>query len=286
MKKTAYLFSCRRKIRALLKNKFIYLFLDYDGTLAPIVNTPGNAAIPKKTKGLLRQLSGMPDCKIAIISGRALNDISSRLGLKNIVYVGNHGFEIKGPKIDFKHPVPVQYRKMLEEIKYKLYKNLSLFKGVYIEDKGFSLSIHYRLADKESVPGIKAGFYDTIFLYEFKNKIQIKSGKMLLEVRPPVSWDKGKAVLWLLSRRLFAVQDKNKVLPVYIGDDVTDEDVFKSLKSRGLTIFVGKPKNTKARFYLNDTEEVARFLREVLRNLKGSIYGRDRKSKRTVSLLH
>ncbi|MFH0763918.1 MAG: trehalose-phosphatase [Candidatus Omnitrophota bacterium] len=245
-----YLFSGLGKIEKDLKDKFIYLFLDYDGTLAPIARTPDRAILPKRTKELLRRLSEMPDCKIAIVSGRTLGDISRRVGLKNIVYVGNHGFEIKGPKIDFKSPVPVQYRKTLEEIRAKLEKSLSSIGGVFIEDKGFSLSVHYRLADKKRVPAVKAEFYTVVLLYELKNSVRVKPGKMVLEVRPPISWDKGKVVLRLLGRRF----------PIYIGDDVTDEDAFESLKNKGITISVGKPKNTKARFYLKDTKEVAEFL--------------------------
>jgi len=256
-----YLFSCWEKIEKILKDKFIYLFLDYDGTLAPIALTPGMAAMPEKTKNILRRLSKMSNYKIAIISGRALKDVSRRVGLKNIVYVGNHGFEIKGPKISFKSPAPLLYKKRIKEMKVKLEKGLSSIDGVLIENKGFSLSLHYRLADKEDVPAIKARFYDAIFPYESTNNAQVKSGKMVLEVRPPISWDKGKALLWLLARYKLEIRvKKREVLPVYIGDDKTDEDAFRSLKGKGVTIFVGRPKKTRARFYLKDPKEVTRFL--------------------------
>lgn len=261
-----YLFSGWERIRETLRDKFIYLFLDYDGTLAPIAQRPDTAAMPKRAKDILRQLSKMPNREIAIISGRALKDISKRVGLKNIVYAGNHGFEIKGPKVNFKNPLPLRYRMTLEEIKDKLEKNLSSIKGIFIEDKGFSLSVHYRLADEESIPAIEAGFYDAILLHEFRNNIRVKPGKKVLEVRPPISWDKGKVVSWLLRSRLFVMRNKRmKILPIYIGDDTTDEDAFESLKGRGITIFVGKPKKTKAGFYLKDTEEVRRFLEAVLK---------------------
>ncbi|MDD5422006.1 MAG: trehalose-phosphatase [Candidatus Omnitrophota bacterium] len=259
-----YLFSDHERIKKELKGKFIYLFLDYDGTLSPIAESPGKAVMPRKTKDLLRKLSKMPDRKIAIVSGRALADISKRVGLKNIVYVGNHGFEIKGPKIEFKSPAPIRYKKALEEIKARLSANLSSVRGVYIEDKGFSLSVHYRLVDKKRAPLVKSEFFSAVLLHELRNTVNVKPGKMVLEVRPPVPWDKGKAVLWLLGRRLFAMRDrKKKVLPVYIGDDITDEDAFKSLKGRGITISVGKADRTTARYYVRDTEEVAMFLEAV-----------------------
>ena len=268
MKNISYIFSSLEQIKKSLRNKFIYLFLDYDGTLSPIAQAPAKAYMPDRTKELLLKLSKMPNCKIAIISGRSLGDISERVGLKNIVYVGNHGFEIKGPKIKFKSPILHRYKIVLEEIKKKLEKNMSSFNGIVIEDKGFCLTLHYRQADKKDIPLIEAEFYASIFLYEFRNNIQIRIGKMTLEVRPPIPRDKGKVVLWLLGRRLFALRDREmEIAPIYIGDDTTDEDAFQALKDRGLTIFVGKPKNTKARFYLKDTEEVAIFLTEVLKIL-------------------
>lgn len=272
MKHPTYLFSDRQNIKKALRGKFLYLFLDFDGTLAPIAETPGSAIMPEGTKDLLRHLSKMPNCKVAVISGRPLADISRRIGLKNIVYVGNHGFEIKGPKINFKSPVPLRYRRTLEEIKAKLTKALSSKKGVFIEDKGISLSLHYRLADSKDIPAIHAEFYGTILRYELQNKIQTKPGKMVLEVRPLAPWDKGKVILWLLGRGLFAMRDRiMKVFPIYIGDDVTDEDAFEALGERGMTIFVGAPKKTKARFYIKDTKEAARFLREILENIKSGI---------------
>lgn len=267
MKNIKYLFSYWNRIKEELKDKFIYLFLDYDGTLAPIVKTPDKAFMPKETRKLLRLLSEAPNYKLAIISGRALDDIRRKVGLKNnVVYVGNHGFEIKGPKIKFKSPVPVNYRKKLEEIKDKIKNSLSSINGVLIEDKGFSLTIHYRQAKKKDISKIKTELFAALVIYEVRNDVNIRTGKKMLEIRPPLAWDKGKVVLWLLARYKFAIFDKKKrIFPIYIGDDVTDEDAFNALKERGLTIFVGKPKNTKAQFYVKTTKEVENFLREILK---------------------
>ena len=278
MGKATHLVSDLEKIKKTLKGKFVYLFLDYDGTLAPIAETPDKATMPKETKDLLQQLSNMPNCKIAIVSGRALKDVSRRIDLKNIVYVGNHGFEIKGPKIDFKSQLPYLYRKTLEKIKGKLEKNLSLIRGVLIEDKGFSLSVHYRSADKKAIPSIMSEFYTSLLLHEVRNDVLVKTGKMTLEIMPPIAWDKGKVVLWLLARRKFVLRAKKiKVLPIYIGDDITDEDAFISLQGRGITVFVGKPKKTKARFYVKDSFEAAIFLKSILEILSGRNYGKSNK---------
>jgi len=272
VKNVSYIFSSLEDIKKSLKNKFVYLFLDYDGTLSPIAKTPAKARMSDGAKELLLKLSKASNCKIAIISGRSLAYISKRVGLKNIIYVGNHGFEIKGPKIKFKSPVSRKYRKIIKELKAKLKKNLSPFKGVLIEDKEFCLAVHYRLADENDISAIASKFYVSTFIDEFRNNIQVRSGKMVREIRPPILWDKGIAALWLLDQQSSVMKGrKMEVLPVYIGDDATDEDAFRVLKDRGITVFVGKPKNTKARFYLKDTSEVITFLELILNNRNSSI---------------
>jgi len=251
-----------------LSEKYIMLFLDYDGTLRPIVSTPRRAFMSREAKELLGELSKSPKCKLAIISGRALKDIMNIIGLKGIIYSGNHGLEIEGPKIRFETPVSTRYIAILEQIKNDLNKKLSSIKGAFVEDKGLSLSIHYRLVDRKHIPLVKTIFYETVIPYLARNKTKIKSGKMLLEIRPPIEWDKGKAVLWLLTRQRFALRGVN-IFPVYIGDDVTDEDAFKALKNKGITIFVGKPKTSYAQYYLKDTYEVVEFLKRTLEMQRG-----------------
>ncbi|MDD5005391.1 MAG: trehalose-phosphatase [Candidatus Omnitrophica bacterium] len=245
-----------------LSNKYIMLFLDYDGTLTPIVSTPEKAFISREVKELLIGLSKSPKCKLAIISGRALKDIKNIIGLKNIIYSGNHGLEIEGPKIKFEPLVSPKYRMILRHIKNNLQQKISYIRGAFVEDKGFSLSLHYRLVDKKQIPQIKTIFHETVISYLVCNKIKIKPGKMVLEIRPPIKWDKGRVVLWLLTRQIFAAQ-KGMVFPIYIGDDATDEDAFKALKNKGLTIFVGKPKESYAQYYLKNPKEVVGFLRRI-----------------------
>lgn len=239
------------------------MFLDCDGTLAPIVDTPDEAVIPQKTKSLLGLLSQKNNCSIAIISGRGLGDIKRIIGLKNVIYSGNHGFQIEGPGIKRELAVPRGYKKILQGIKVQLKKNLPGVKGVFVEDKKLSLVLHFRLAGKRQLPFIKDAFRKSTILYLAKNKIKISLGKKILEVRPPVLWDKGKIVSWLLTRQALMLKNNN-ILPIYIGDDLTDEDAFKALKGKGLAIFVGKPANSKADYYLNNTKEVTEFLRFIV----------------------
>jgi len=245
-----------------LSNKYIMLFLDYDGTLTPIVSTPDKAFISQEVKGLLKKLSKSPACKLAIISGRSLNDIKSIVEIEDIIYAGNHGLEIEGPKIKFESQLSPRLKSIIRHIYEDAVSKLSKIKGVLIEDKGLTISVHYRLVDKQDIQEFLSIFAEITDPYIVRDKIRINSGKKVYEIKPPVIWDKGKVVLWLLARQQFLLE-KNKILPVYIGDDVTDEDAFKVLKKKGLTIFVGEKAGSAAQYYLKTTEEVTEFLRLI-----------------------
>lgn len=262
-----YLFENWNEIRKNLSNKYIMLFLDYDGTLTPIVESPEKAVISREPKKLLEKLSKNLRCKIAIISGRSLKDIKNMAGLKNIIYSGNHGLEIEGPRIKFESPVSPRYRSILEHINTDLTRKLSSIKGVILEDKGFSLSIHFRQVNKKQIPYVKTIVHETAIIYLVRNRIKIKPGKMVLEIRPPIKWDKGDVVLWLLARQRFYLKNKS-IFPIYIGDDLTDEDAFEVLRNKGLTVFVGESKTSHAEYFLKNTKEVTEFLRQILTHFK------------------
>ena len=100
-----YLFESLNNIKPLLKDSWLFIFLDYDGTIVPIRPKPGLAVISKRAKNLLRELSQTTQCKLAVISGRSVKDICRMVGLKNVIYGGNHGLELKGPQLQFKSPV-------------------------------------------------------------------------------------------------------------------------------------------------------------------------------------
>lgn len=246
-------------LKSQLKNKYVMLFLDYDGTLVPITKTPDKAIIQKATKDLLKQLSKIHNCKLVIISGRDLKDIKKKVGIKNVIYVGNHGFQIQGPKIKFNSPISHGYKTTLKKIKSDLARKVCVVKGAFIEDKELSLSLHYRMVSPCHTSLLKTFFHDVTDCYLANNKIKIKKGKKVLEIRPAVDWNKGEAVLWLLARQQYILKN-DKILPIYIGDDVTDEDAFRVLKNEGIGIFVGKPRKSYAGFYLKNPEEVRFFL--------------------------
>ena len=286
-----YLFRELDHIKKIFEKKYLLIFCDFDGTLAPIAETPDKAAIPKKTKELLIKLSKITDCKIVIISGRDVKDLKAKILIKNVVYSGSHGLKIDGFGFKFKAIVSQKQKNVLKTIKNILEDKLKNINGILLEDKEFSICIHYRLVNKKNISVVNDVINDVISLYEKNKAIKTKHGKKVLEIMTPVKWDKGKAALRILRKQRDLLK-KKEVFPVYFGDDKTDEDAFNVLKNKGLTVFVGKsklstvritksksgknmafshpPRRTlnsslsKAGYYLNDTEEVAKMLEYIL----------------------
>ncbi len=260
--KKKYFFSDWSKLRDIFTQNNLFLFLDFDGTLAPIADTPGKAKIDSSIKKLLRQLSFLKNCRVAIVSGRSLKDIKQKVGLQKIIYVGNHGFEIDGPKINFKKKVSLKSKKIFKCIAKAVKIRHQDFPGIVIQDKEMTLSIHYRLVEKKKVRFFEAFFKKVVAFYLKKGEIIVNPGKKVYEVYPPIFWHKGKAVSWLLRKTRF-FQNKRKIRAIYIGDDETDENAFVSLKSRALTIRVGLKKSSYARYYLHNVNDVRIFLERI-----------------------
>lgn len=257
-----YLFKSWNSLEKKLQEKSIFLFLDFDGTLAPIVSHPDKAKISIKVKNLLQRISLNSNCKIAIISGRSVSDIKKRIGVKNLIYSGNHGLEVNGPKISYASAASLKHRNLLRNIKDKLAYRLLKVKGIFIENKRLSLALHFRNVKENDIGLVKAAFREvTINLLRAK-KIKIRPGKKVLEVSLPTSWNKGKVVLWLLAKQKIVLRGK-EIVPIYIGDDLTDEDAFKSLRKKGITIFVGRNKPSYAQFYLKSHQDVFKFLERI-----------------------
>ena len=238
----------------------IILFLDYDGTLAPIAQSPQEAVLPKENKDLLRSLAKAPGCQVVVISGRALADVKAMVGIQEIDYIGNHGWEIEGPHIRFETLLAPQVTAALEQIKYELEAKLSTIEGAFVEDKGTTLSVHYRLVAPQKVFLVKRIFNKASLPFRRQNKIKTGSGKKVLEIRPFLEWDKGKAALWFLRRQELICGEGN-VLPVYVGDDATDEEAFRALKAKGIAVLVGRGQKSHAQYYLESPEAVTEFLK-------------------------
>ncbi len=257
-----YLFNDWEGVARKIDNNKLVVFLDFDGTLAPIVSTPKKAILPEAAKKLLVEMSEDPNIKLAFISGRQIEDIKRKINIKNAVYSGNHGFELEGPKIKFEPFFSSQYRRVVDRIKSDLEKKIAHIQGVFLEDKGVILGLHYRQADKKDIAELKTIFREAVISDLTSHKIRVTQGKMVFEIRPPVEWDKGKIVLWLLAKRYFAFGGNNS-LPIYIGDDETDEDAFKALRDQAITIRVGDSKASAAQYYLNDVKQVHNLLSRI-----------------------
>ncbi len=244
------------------RDKTILLFLDYDGTLAPIAQTPRDALLPTENKRLLRGLAGNPRCQLVIISGRAMEDLKRMVGVPGITYIANHGWDMEGPLMYFKSLVPTDTVPVMKHIKNELTLTLSVIKGVLIEDKEVSLSVHYRRVALRQVPLVRKIIDQTCDIFLQLNKIRVLAGKKVLEILPPIKWNKGEAALWLLNKQEM-MKGYDNVLAVYIGDDTTDEDAFKALKNKGITVFVGASKLSAAEYRLAGLREVTKLLKYI-----------------------
>jgi trehalose-phosphatase len=243
----------------------ILIMSDFDGTLTPIALRPEEATIPERTKELLQALAQQPRVVIGIISGRALDDLRSKVGVEGVTYAGNHGLEIEGPEVVFVNPAAEMARSAVQRLHRDLSRALAGIGGVVIEDKRLTLSVHYRLVDPEKTDHVKSVFDEIVSGMSATDRVRTTVGKKVLEVRPDVDWDKGKAISLLLDRQADA-EGEGEVLPVFLGDDVTDVDGFSAVEERGgISVFVGdEVENRFAGYYLRSPAEVQQFLRLLL----------------------
>ena len=247
------------------ETEHILLLLDYDGTLTPIVKRPELAHLSPGVKECLRELAGNPRLTVAIISGRALGDLQERVGVKDITYVGNHGLEIEGPGVSFVNPAARQAVPLLYSLWQDIDKAITDINGARIDDKGLTLSFHYRLVDEPQLEKVNHIFNETVKTALAAGQIKITPSKKAYDIRPAVDWDKGKAIEFIAQKVTGCV----KPLMLFLGDDITDYDGFHIVdKNGGISIFVGAPSaKPPAQYFLYSPKEVYRFLgmlREVI----------------------
>ena len=206
---------------------FFFLFLDFDGTLVPIQENPARCFLSPKIKSQLEAIGLSGKALMAILSGRTVNDIKKRVPFENIYYGGNHGLEISGPHIRYTHPDALRLKPMINRVCRKIEKEVGHIVGALIEKKKLGFTLHYRMAKREDKTLLKSIFYRIIAESPDSQTFSVLPGKKVLELAPNISWDKGKAALFLLKKQ------KKKYLPIYLGDDVTDETAFEALKKGG-----------------------------------------------------
>ncbi|XVE57705.1 hypothetical protein DITRI_Ditri04bG0111100 [Diplodiscus trichospermus] len=269
------------KISKNAKNKKIAVFLDYDGTLSPIVDDPDRAFMSDAMRSAVRNVAKY--FPTAIISGRSRDKVYELVGLTELYYAGSHGMDIKGPVSHTEsddHPNCIrstdqegkevnlfqparEFIPLIDEVFKTLVENTKDIKGAKVENHKFCASVHYRNVEEKNWPTIAQCVHDILKDYP---RLRLTHGRKVLEIRPVIDWDKGKAVEFLLES--LGLSDRDDVLPIYIGDDKTDEDAFKVLRegNRGYGILVSSlPKESNAFYSLRDPSEVKKFLKALVR---------------------
>lgn len=244
-----------------LRGRTPLLCLDFDGTLTEIVDHPDDARLTPSARDLLARLATR--CPVALISGRALNDLRTRVALPALYYAGNHGLEIAGPEgsgLAFRGPAASSALARAGEY---LRAEAPRFPGLLVEDKGMTLSVHYRRVAATQWPAVAAavqrataGIPDLV----------IRHGKAVHEIRPAGATHKGTAVNWLMAQ---LAETHPHLHALCIGDDLTDEDAFGAVAGHGDAILVGAARPTAATWRLEDPGQVHELLSRIVEELSG-----------------
>ncbi len=241
----------------LIRAESLLVCLDFDGTLAPIVDEPTLAMLPVETRQTLNELAAQVDVTIAVVSGRALDDVKGRVGMPDLIYAGNHGLEIEGPGLWFEHPVAAGLKAKVCHVTERVAAKARALDGVEIESKGLSSSVHFRRSSPAAQIELALVVRETVA--DDDPDIAITAGKMVHEIRPRIGWDKGTAVIWI---REHLGGDRD--LPIVLGDDLTDESAFLAFDD-AITICVDPRRPTAAKYQLENPDEVRDFLNWVSR---------------------
>ncbi len=247
-----------------LSGEPLLLLLDVDGTLSPIAPRPDYAVVPPATQAVLRALVALPHVHVASISGRAADDARRLVGVDGTWTIGNHGFEIAPPNAPATARDDVTaYAPRIGEAARRTRELAREDGGIIVEDKRWTLSVHYRLAHPRIVPELTS----QVEAIATELGLRVMRGKEVLELRPPIDIDKGSAALDL-ARELGALDESGSVLCA--GDDRTDEDAFRALrreKPAAVTVRVAHEageRETAAEFALPDTDAMRELLEHVL----------------------
>jgi trehalose 6-phosphate phosphatase len=222
--------------------RLISLFLDFDGTLVPIAGDPATPRLDPSAAATLRLLSSRHGLVTTIISGRAIEDLFTRIRLEGLIYAGNHGLEIFGRQFRFVEPAASARREELARLCEELALELQPFDGAIVECKGLTASIHYRMA----VETAWAAIQQTVYAATARNGalFRVNPGRKVFDIVPRTNWHKGAAVEWINGHL-----GETEVLTVYLGDDASDEDAFAVLPD-AVTVKVGAAAATCARYQL------------------------------------
>ena len=241
------------------------VFFDFDGTLSEIVDNPDSARLTDGAADALTSLS--VQCPVAILSGRDLADVRQRIGLPGLWYAGSHGFELTGPdgahhqNAEAAESIPV-----LAEAAAALADQLDDIPGVVVEHKRFGVAVHYRNAARDHIGHVAAAVRGA----GRRAELRVTTGREVIELRPDVDWDKGKTLQWVLDY-IRDEEGHSPLLPIYLGDDITDEDAFDAVADDGIAILVRHSDDgdraTAARYALDNPDRVREFTERLAQRL-------------------
>jgi trehalose-phosphatase len=245
-------------------SRHMVIFLDYDGTLTPIVSRPEDAYLPDTMRTVLSDL--VRSYTVAIVSGRGLEDVRGRVHLEGIYYAGSHGFEIAGPNGLYEVYGPAQtFLACLDQAEAALHEQLRDVAGAQVERKHFAIAVHFRRVKEADINRVTTMVNA---VQKTHPTLRQTGGKKVYELRPNLDWHKGTALFWLLE---VMGLDRQEVMPLYIGDDVTDEDAFRAVRDHGVGIIVTESlaRQTAARYVLPSTKAVQTFLADLVATHQG-----------------
>jgi trehalose 6-phosphate phosphatase len=267
-----HLFSILSDFERLVHSKSqLFLATDFDGTLCPIVDAPAAVKVPRRTVEVLRELAATDGITVSVVTGRSLADIQERLPL-DAIYAGNHGLEISGKGLHFRHPRAEAARELLAHVCEGLEVSVESWDGAWVENKGLTATVHYRRvkeADQNTLAlAIRA------HMQRFDAAFGVRGGRKAIEIYPRAGWGKGDAVQYIREQLRLG-----NALCICIGDDETDESMF-AMFPDDLSIRVTLETRSRANYYLEDSSEVLTALEHILlwrgacltRNASGPAY--------------
>ena len=235
------------------------IFFDFDGTLSTIVDDPEAATLVPGADKALQALAAL--YPVAILSGRGLDDIRDRVGIPGLWYAGSHGFEIVSPDGNYhSNETAAAAVPVLAEAAAELTERLAPIPGVRVEHKRYAVAVHYRNAGADAAATVTAAVHHV----GSRKGLKVTSGRKVVELRPDIDWDKGTTLEWIVDR----VSGQEPLLPIFIGDDLTDEDAFDSVLHDGIGIVVRHAEDgdraTAARFSLDDPDRTREFVERMV----------------------
>jgi trehalose 6-phosphate phosphatase len=243
------------------------VFFDFDGTLSDIVDDPDSARPVAGTVEALQRLAAQ--CPVAVLSGRDLADVTKRLGVPGIWYAGSHGFELTAPDgTHHQNDAAAEAIPVLERAAAELRDRFRSIPGVRVEHKRFGVAVHYRNAARDRVDEVAAA----VRAAGQRDGLRVTTGREVIELRPNVDWDKGKTLRWVIDH-LREAQSGGPLMPIYVGDDITDEDAFDAVRQDGIPVLVRHDEDgdraTAALFVLDSPAKVGEFTDQLARQLHG-----------------